>query len=142
MSGRALEKPLENVKDLTQRIPSIPGITIDEALEQVPEFRERAELPENRELMDLSKAGEGIKRHVSCHASAIVVSNGPLTNYVPLFKDKHDQVAAQFEGKTVEDVGIVKFDSLGVRSLTEISDCLQMIKTTKGQEVKLEDIPF
>ena len=140
--GRALEVPLENVKDLTQRIPSIPGITIDEALEQVPEFRQRAELRENKELMDLSKAVEGMKRHVSCHASAIVISNGPLTNYVPLFKDKHDQVAAQFEGKTVEDVGIVKFDSLGVRSLTEISDCLQMIKTTKGTDLKLEDIPF
>ncbi len=140
--GRALEMPLENVKDLTQRIPSIPGITIDEALEQVPEFRQRAELPENKELMDLSQAVEGMKRHVSCHASAIVISNGPLTNYVPLFKDKHDQVAAQFEGKTVEDVGIVKFDSLGVRSLTEISDCLQMIKTTKGTDLKLEDIPF
>lgn len=140
--GRALEIPLGNVKDLTQRIPTIPGITIDAALEQVPEFRQRAELPENKELMDLSKAVEGMKRHVSCHASALVISNGPLTDYVPLFKDRHDQVAAQFEGKTVEDVGIVKFDSLGVRSLTEITDCLQMIKTTKGKDIKLEDIPF
>ena len=140
--GRALEVPLENVRELTQRIPSIPGITIDTALEQFPEFRERAERPENKELMDLSQAVEGMKRHVSCHASALVISNGPLTNYVPLFKDKHDQVAAQFEGKTVEDVGIVKFDSLGVRSLTEISDCLQMIKATKGKEVRLEAIPF
>ena len=140
--GRALEMPLENVKELTQRIPTIPGITIDEALEQVPEFRERAERPENKELMDLSQAVEGIKRHVSCHASAIVVSNGPLTNYVPLFKDRNDQVASQFEGKIVEDVGIVKFDSLGVRSLTEIYDCLQMIKETKGEDIKLEDIPF
>ena len=92
--------------------------------------------------MDLSKAVEGMKRHVSCHASAIVVSNGPLTNYVPLFKDKHDQVATQFEGKTVEDVGIVKFDSLGLRSLTETYDCLQMIKVNHGKDIKLEEIPF
>ncbi len=140
--GRALEMPLENVRELTQRIPTIPGITIDEALEQVTEFRERAERPENKELMDLSKAVEGMKRHVSCHASAIVVSNGPLTNYVPLFKDKHDQVATQFEGKTVEDVGIVKFDSLGLRSLTETYDCLQMIKVNHGKDIKLEEIPF
>ena len=80
---------------------------------QVPEFHALAERPENKELMDLSRSVEGMKRHVSCHASAIVVSNGPLTNFAPLFKDKHDQVATQFEGKTVEDVGIVKFDSLG-----------------------------
>lgn len=140
--GRALEKPIEDVKKLTQLIPTKPGITIDDVLEQVPEFQALADRPENRELMDLSKAVEGTKRHVSCHASAIVVSNGPLTDYVPLFKDKHDQVATQFEGKIVEDVGIVKFDSLGVRSLTETYDCLQMIKETKGKDIKLEDIPF
>lgn len=140
--GRALEVPLENVKKLTHLIPSTPKITLDDVLEQVPEFQALAELPENRELIDLSKSVEGMKRHVSCHASAIVVSNGPLTDYVPLFKDRHDQVATQFEGKTVEDVGIVKFDSLGVRSLTEIYDCLQMIKANQGKELKLEDIPF
>ena len=140
--GRALEVPLDDVEKLTELIPSIPGITLDEALEQVPEFQALADRPENRELMDLSKAVEGTKRHVSCHASAIVVSNGPLADYVPLFKDKHDQVASQFEGKTVEDVGIVKFDSLGLRSLTETYDCLQMIKTNHGKDIKLEQIPF
>ena len=140
--GRALEVPLEDVAKLTELIPTIPGITLDEALEQVPEFQALAERPENKELMDLSRSVEGMKRHVSCHASAIVVSNGPLTNFAPLFKDKHDQVATQFEGKTVEDVGIVKFDSLGLRSLTEIYDCLQMVKANHGKDIKLEDIPF
>ncbi|MXV84150.1 DNA polymerase III subunit alpha [Candidatus Poribacteria bacterium] len=140
--GRALEVPLEDVAKLTELIPTIPGITLDEALEKVPEFQALAERPENKELMDLSRSVEGMKRHVSCHASAIVVSNGPLTNFAPLFKDKHDQVATQFEGKTVEDVGIVKFDSLGLRSLTEIYDCLQMVKANHGKDIKLEDIPF
>ncbi|MDE0468150.1 MAG: DNA polymerase III subunit alpha [Candidatus Poribacteria bacterium] len=140
--GRALEVPLEDVAKLTELIPSIPGITLDEVLKDVPEFQALAERPENRELMDLSKAVEGTKRHVSCHASAIVVSNGPLANYVPLFKDKHDQVASQFEGKTVEGVGIVKFDSLGLRSLTETYDCLQMIKRNHGKDIKLEEIPL
>lgn len=140
--GRTLDVPLENVIKLTQLIPSTPGISLDDALEQVPEFQALAEQPENKELMDLSKAVEGMKRHVSCHASAIVVSNGPLTDFAPLFKDRHDQVATQFEGKTVENVGIVKFDFLGVRSLTEIHDCLQMIKTNHGKDLKLEDIPF
>ena len=138
--GRALEVPLEDVAKLTELIT--PGITLDEALEQIPDFQKLADRPENQELMNLSKAVEGMKRHVSCHASAIVVSNGPLTNYVPLFKDKHDQVASQFEGKTVEDVGIVKFDSLGLRSLTETYDCLQMIKANHGKDIKLEEIPF
>ena len=140
--GRALEVPLEKVEKLTALIPPFPGITLDEVLEQVPEFQTLAELPENRELIEISKALEGMKRHISCHASAIVVSDGPLTNYVPLFKDRHDQVATQFDGKAVEDVGIVKFDSLGLRSLTTVYDCLQMIKTNHGVEIKLAEIPF
>ena len=140
--GRALEVPLENVEQLTQLIPPFPGITLDEVLERVPEFQTLAELPENRELIEISKAVEGMKRHVSCHASAIVVTEGPLTNYVPLFKDRHDQVATQFEGKVVEDVGIIKFDSLGLRSLTETHDCLQMVKTNRDIEIKLAEIPF
>ena len=140
--GRALEMPLENVEKLTHLIPERPGITLDAVLEEVPEFQTLAELPENQELMDLSKAVEGMKRHVSCHASAYVVSNGPLTDIAPLFKDKHDQVATQFEGKTVEAVGIVKLDLLGLRSLTEIYDCLQMIKTNHGEDIKLDQIPF
>ena len=140
--GRALDVPSETVEKLTELIPRMPYITLDEALEQVPEFQALAELPENRELIEMSKAVEGMKRHVSTHTSAIVVSDGPLTNYVPLFKDRHDQIATQFEGKTVEDVGMVKFDSLGLRSLTETYDCLQMIAANHGVKIKLEEIPF
>ena len=140
--GRALDIPSETVEKLTELIPRMSYITLDEALEQVPEFQALAELPENRELIEMSKAVEGMKRHVSTHTSAIVVSDGPLTNYVPLFKDRHDQIATQFEGKTVEDVGMVKFDSLGLRSLTETYDCLQMIAANHGVKIKLEEIPF
>ncbi len=140
--GRALEIPSQTVEKLTDLIPSIPYITLDEALEQVPEFQTLAELPENRELIEMSRSVEGMKRHVSCHTSAIAVSYGPLTNYVPLFKDRHDQIATQFEGKIVEDMGIVKFDSLGLRSLAETYDCLQMIEANRGIKIKLEEIPF
>ena len=140
--GRALDVPSETVEKLTELIPRMPYITLDEALEQVPEFQTLAELPENRELIEMSKAVEGMKRHVSCHTSAIVISDGPLTNYVPLFKDRHNQVATQFEGKAVEDVGMVKFDSLGLQSLSETHDCLQMIEAHHGVKIKLEDIPF
>ena len=140
--GRALETPLDNIETLTRLIPNQPGITLGETLEQVPEFQTLAELPENRELIEISKAVEGMKRHVSCHASAIVVSNGSLANYVPLFKDRQGQVATQFEGKTVEDVGIIKFDTLGVRSLSEVADCLNMIWENYDHKITLESIPL
>ena len=140
--GRALEIPLKNIRKLTELIPTTSRITLDDVLKQVPEFQTLAELPENKELIEISKAVEGMKRHVSCHVSAVVVSGTPLTNYVPLFKDRHDQVATQFEGKTLEEVGMVKFDSLGLRSLTEMYDCLQMIEENHGVKIKLEEIPF
>ncbi len=140
--GRALDVPLDSVNKLTQLIPSTLGITIDESLKQVPELQKLAEQSEYKELIELSRAVEGMKRHVSCHPSAIVIANGPLTDFAPLFKDKHDQVATQYEGKTVENVGMVKFDFLGLRTLTEIYDCLQMIKINYKKEIKLEDIPF
>ena len=140
--GRALEIPLDNIDTLTKLIPNQPGIALDDALEQVSEFQTLAELPENRELIEISRAVEGMKRHVSCHSSAIVVSNGPLSNYAPLFKDRHGQIATQFEGKTVEDVGIIKLDTLGVRSLSEVADCLNMILENRGRRIALEDIPF
>ena len=141
--GRALEVPSENIRTLTQLIPeSANKTTLEEIMGQVPEFRKLCNKPENREIVDLALKVEGMKRHVSCHASAIVVSNGPLMDYVPLFKDKNDQVATQFEGKTIEEIGIVKFDSLGVRSLTKVYDCIEFIKENQGKEVKYEDIPF
>ncbi|MDE0634395.1 MAG: DNA polymerase III subunit alpha [Candidatus Poribacteria bacterium] len=140
--GRALEIPIDNIQKLGKLIPFYPGITLDDALEQIPEFQKLAELPENKELIEMSKAVEGMIRHVSCHASAIVVSKGPLSNYAPLFKDIRGQIATQFEGKTVEDVGIIKFDTLGVRSLSETADCLSMIWENHGRKIALEDIPF
>ena len=140
--GRVLEIPLENVRKLTKLIPGTSSMTLEKVLELVPELKILTDLSEYRELIDISKALVGLKRHVSCHASAIVVSNGPLTDYVPLFKDKHGQIATQFEAQTVEDVGIIKFDTLGLRSLTKTHDCVEMVKENRGKNIKLMDIPF
>lgn len=140
--ARTLKIPLEKVRKLTRLVPGASKLTLEEVLEQVPEFQDLAELPEYRELIELSKGIVGMKRHVSCHASAIVVSSGSLTDYVPLFKDKHGQVATQFEASTVEDVGIIKFDTLGLRSLTKTDDCLRMIKENRGKDIQLMEIPM
>ena len=141
--GKALEIPTERIKSITNLIPdSVNKFTIEDSLNDNIQLRKVAELPENRELIDLAQKVEGMKRHVSCHASAIVVSNGPLTDYVPLFKDRNDQIATQFEGKAVEDLGIIKFDTLGIRSLTEIYDCLELIKENHNEEIVFTDIPF
>ncbi|MCZ6677626.1 MAG: DNA polymerase III subunit alpha [Candidatus Poribacteria bacterium] len=140
--GRALDVPVQDVRRVTQLIPTIPGVTLDESLEEVPQFREVAEAPENRDMMDVAKSIEGMKRHVSIHACGVVLANGPLTDYVPLFKDKHDRIATQFDLKMLEDVGMVKFDFLGLRTLSEVYDCLARIKENHGVELTLEEISF
>ena len=141
--GKALEIPGHQIKEITNLIPdSVNKFTLEDALNDSSKLRQVAERPENRELIDLAQKVEGMKRHVSCHASAIVVSNGPLTDYVPLFKDRNDQIATQFEGKAIEEVGIIKFDTLGIRSLTEVYDCIQLIKENHNKEIRFDEIPF
>ena len=100
------------------------------------------EQDEYSDLVVISKGLEGMKRHVSCHASAIAISKEQLTEYTPLFKDRHGEVATQFEGKTVENIGIHKFDTLGVRAFSDIADCLKRIHENHGHMITLEDIPL
>ncbi len=140
--GRALNMEMQDVRRVTQLIPMVPGVTLDESLEDVPRFRELAESEENRDMMEVAKSIEGMKRHVSIHACGIVLANGPLTDYVPLFKDKNDRVATQYNLKTLEDVGMVKFDFLGLRTLSEAHHCLAQIKERHGVELTLEGIPL
>jgi DNA polymerase-3 subunit alpha len=133
---------MQDVRRVTQQIPVVPGVTLDESLADVPRFRELAEAPENRDMMAVAKSIEGMKRHVSIHACGIVLANGPLTDYVPLFKDKNDRVATQYNLKTLEDVGMVKFDFLGLRTLSEVHHCLAQVKERHGGELTLETIPL
>ncbi len=140
--GRVLEIPIENVRKLTRLAPYLPELTTEEVIKATPSFCNLAELSEYQDLMDISREIVGMKRHISIHASAVVVSHGSLTDHVPLFTDNHGQVATQFDGETVETVGIVKFDTLGSRSLTKTQNAIKMIKSNRGKEIKLEDIPF
>ena len=140
--GRVLDMPLGEVDRLAKQIPSIPGITIDEALDEAPQFKEVAAEPQNADLMHYATSLEGIKRHVSIHASGIVLANGALTDYVPLFKDKNDRIATQFELQTLAKVGMVKFDFLGLRTLSEVHNCLERVNRKHDLNLKLDDIPF
>ena len=140
--GRVLGIPIKNVKKLTRLASYLPVLTAEEVVKLVPSFRNLAELTKYQDLINISREVIGLKRQVSIHASAVVVSHGSLTDHIPLFTDNRRQVATQFDGETVEQVGIVKFDTLGSRSLTKTQRSIQMIKSNRGKEIKLEDIPF
>ena len=116
------------------------GRTLEIPVSEVKKIKEGSKA--NPELIQLTNSIEGLKRHVSSHPSAFVVSNGPLTDHIPIFKDSHGEIVSQYEGKDVEKLGIVKFDLLNVASITETQDCINLIKKNYDVDIKLEEIPL
>jgi len=144
--GRVLALQLDEVDTMAKAIPT--GSTISEMLEESEELKNALEDEGKSKVIKYAEKLEGIKRHVSIHASGIVLSNGPLTNYVPLFKGRDkknasDSIATQFDGYMLEELGMVKFDFLGVKTIAEIYNTIELInKNYPGLNLKHEDIPF
>ncbi len=127
--GRALDIPLSEVDIIAKLVPEDLNITIEKALEKEPRLREKVE--NNREFADLieiSKTLEGLNRHASTHAAGVVIGDKPLVEYLPLYRGKRGEVLTQLDMKKVENIGLVKFDFLGLRNLTIIADALRIIK--------------
>ncbi len=141
--GRVMDIPLPVVDKVAKLIPPTLGITLQEALEQEPELRSMHENEKQiQELFNISSKLEGLRRHASTHAAGVVISDEPLTNYIPLAKNR-DVVITQFDDVTlVEKIGLLKADFLGVRKLTVIDKAIKLIKSTKGSELNIDDIPL
>lgn len=127
--GRALGIPLSEVDYIAKLIPDKIGIKLQEALDTEPEILRTTEGRDDlTELIEVSKILEGLPRHASTHAAGVVVGDKPLSDYLPLFKGKNDEVVTQFDMKYVEKIGLVKFDFLGLRNLTVIAEALRLIE--------------
>ena len=141
--GKTLDLPLNEVDRIAKLVPAIPNITLDEAMGMSPQLKQIEERGEYEELFRLARALEGITSHMTVHASGIVVSNGPLINHVPLFKDnKNNRVATQFDKYMLEDTGMVKFDFLGQKTIAEIRAMIRLIKQNRNIDIDLDNIPF
>ncbi|MCR4288839.1 MAG: DNA polymerase III subunit alpha [Candidatus Scalindua sp.] len=139
--GRAMDIPLPIVDKIAKLIPPTLGITLKEALEEEPELKAmRDGDPQILELFNISAKLEGLRRHASTHAAGVVISDEPLTNYIPLAKNK-DTVITQFDGETlVEKIGLLKADFLGVRKFTVIDKARLLIKATTGTVININKI--
>lgn len=127
--GRALGMTFAETDRIAKLIPEEMKMTIDKALEKEPELQALvAGNPQIEKLIDVSKRLEGLARHVSTHAAGIVISEKPMLEYLPLYKGKEGEVVTQFDGKFVEKVGLIKFDFLGLRTMTVIEDALDIIR--------------
>ena len=149
-TGRATGIPYAVCDELSKMIPFNPtqGMKegwIDECLETVPEFKERYEKdPQAHKLIDSAKKLEGVARHASVHACGVVISPEPLTNYISLQKapQNDDAIITQFEGHSIEDIGLLKMDFLGLKNLTIIEYTLRLIREYHGVDIDIDAIPL
>ncbi|MDL1971190.1 MAG: DNA polymerase III subunit alpha [Candidatus Desulfofervidaceae bacterium] len=142
--GRALDMPYQEVDKIAKLIPPVLNITLEEAINQEPKLQELAEQdPKVRQLLNIAKALEGLPRHASTHAAGVVISDDkPLMHYLPLYRGTKGEVVTQFDMKGVEKVGLIKFDFLGLKTLTVIDKTLNLIKKHKGKTLNLSQIPL
>jgi len=138
--GRALNIPYNEVDVIAKMIPFQIGMTIDKALELNPELRNRYEEDERVKLLiNTAKRLEGMPRHASTHAAGVVISKEPIVEYVPLQKNE-DSITTQFPMGTLEELGLLKMDFLGLRTLTVIRDTVELVKKNHGVEIDIDKL--
>ncbi len=143
--GRVLEMPYADVDRIAKLVPDDLKITLDKALEQEPRLRDLVDKdPKVRELMSIAQSLEGLARHASTHAAGVVISDEPLTEHVPLYKGANDEIVTQYSMGDVEKIGLVKFDFLGLKTLTVIHHAVTLINAARldGPPFVIDRIPF
>lgn len=142
--GRAMDMPYGDVDRIAKLVPNTPNITIDEALRQEPRLEEMVKKdPRVKGLVDIARALEGLPRHASTHAAGIVISNRPLIDYLPLYKgQKEDVITTQYAMNDVAAIGLVKFDILGLKTLTVIDKTIRLVENDRGEGIDIERIPL
>lgn len=140
--GRAMNYSYAEVDKIAKMIPSMLGITIDKALEINPELKSAYKNDDRvKELIDVARALEGLPRHSGTHAAGVVIASEPLVNYVPMQKNDGN-IVTQFPMGTLEELGLLKMDFLGLRTLTVMRDAVDMIKKGRGIDIDLDKIDF
>ena len=136
--GRVLDVPYATADKLAKMVPNELHITIKKALEQNKEFSEEYENnPETKKLLDIAMALEGMPRQASTHACGIVITKDPVVSYVPLYV-RDEMISTQYIMTTLEELGLLKMDFLGLRTLTVIQDTIDQVKKDKGIDIEFD----
>ncbi len=139
--GRVMGYPYGEVDMIAKMIPQEIGMTIENALTISPELKKMYDENERiKRLLDVAKALEGFPRHASTHAAGVVISKNPIVEHVPLHKIGDSNVATQYTMTALEELGLLKMDFLGLRTLTVIRDTINIIRHTKGKEINLDKL--
>lgn len=137
--GRAMGVPYSEVDKIAKLVPNILNINLTEAFAQEPKFDEmRRDNAQVDELLTVASSLEGLTRHASVHAAGVVISDDkPLSHHLPLAKGQHDEVVTQWDMKCVENIGLVKFDFLGLKTLTLLAKAQELIKLSGHADINL-----
>ena len=142
--GRALDLPYAAVDRVAKMIPmgkNGHNITINEAVESAPELKSAYQTEEEvRYLIDMSRKLEGLPRHASMHAAGVVIGQNPIDDYVPLSRGSEDAITTQFTMTTIEELGLLKMDFLGLRTLTVIQDAVRNVKQNRNIDIDIDHL--
>jgi DNA polymerase-3 subunit alpha len=141
--GRVLKISYDEVDRIAKLIPGTPGASLKDSIENIGELKTLVDnSPEYRRLMKLSLTLEGLSRHASTHAAGMIITPTPLVNHVPLYKSNRDEITTQYDMKSIDAIGLLKIDILGLRTLTVIDKTLRMVEENHGRRLTTDEIPL
>ena len=141
--GRVMDLPYAFVDGIAKMIPKELNITLGKALQSSPDFKKAYDNdPQVKELIDMSMRLEGLPRHTSMHAAGVVISQKAVEEYVPLSVGSDGSVVTQFTMTTLEELGLLKMDFLGLRTLTVIQDAVRLAEKSSGKEIDINAIDY
>ncbi|OKY75781.1 MAG: DNA polymerase III subunit alpha [Desulfobulbaceae bacterium DB1] len=141
--GRALAMPFGDVDRIAKLVPDELKMTIKKAMEQEPRLKDLYQRDDQvRQLIDIAKVLEGLQRHTSIHAAGVVISPEPMVEYLPVCKGPKGEVLTQYDMKYTEMTGLIKFDFLGLKTLTVINRALKLIKEEREEPLDIAAIPM
>ena len=141
--GRVMDLPYSYVDSIAKMVPNELNITLNRALELNPEFRKLYETDEQvKELIDMCKRLEGLPRHTSMHAAGVVICQKSADEFVPLSRGSDGSITTQFTMTTLEELGLLKMDFLGLRTLTVIRDAVENVRKTTGIQLDMGKIDY
>jgi len=141
--GRALDIPYAEVDRIAKMVPGELGVTLERALDISPDLTQVYENDSNaRRLIDLARGIEGMPRHASIHAAGVVIGKEALSTLLPLQKTPEGHVVTQFTKETVEDIGLLKMDILGLRTLTVLDRAVDIIRRTRNITIDINNLPL
>ena len=141
--GRALGLSFADMDKIAKLVPDGLGMTLERALELSPDLKELPKRgPQFARLLRDARVLEGMARHASTHAAGVLITPGPLLDYVPLYRQKDDSITTQWDMKSVEKAGLLKMDFLGLRTLSVLDESVRLVREHHGAEIQLETLPL